>query len=591
MSVIRNKPNRQTWDRVLAGDVSAYQLVVESHQSAVSAVAYAIIGDFPISQDIAQETFWVAWTERNSLRDVRKLGSWLCGIARNLARQWRKKHKSRDTTTTTGGSLPYEPVAHEPDPAQKTIADEEQKVVWGALEKIPENYREVLTLYYRHGQSIAEVAGSLDITEDSARQRLSRGRTMLRGRVAQLIEGVLVRTKPDASFAAKVIAGLTGAGLAVNAGKATASTVTLAKAAGSTAAGMAAAKGALTTGAAMGLLGGMLGAIGGLGGGYLGTWLPAQLAPTETERQLILQQGRVILGIAILFTIGILGLSLSFAFFGLNPVFFVVGLIAMNLAFAIPIIVLSVRLNKLIKQLRDQINAEDDPNQSRIAGYARKYGVNTVRRGRSYTSDLELFGYPLIDIQFSDADFGGAPLDKSKRKHARGWIAIGDVATGILFACGGIAKGFVAIGGMAVGAVSFGGLSLGIVSMGGLAVGLMWAIGGGAIGYDAMGGGAIGYHSAVGGGAIAWHIASGGFAAASEYAVGGAAFANEANTPIAQQMVEEGSFQYLMQWMIDNQPLFIGGVIAVSILPFFLMRWVYIAEDSGKNTRPPGKHL
>ena len=240
------KPNRQIWDRVLAGDVSAYQTVVESHQSSVSAVAYAIVGDFPVSQDIAQETFWVAWTKRNSLRDVGRLGSWLCGISRNLARQWRKKHKRR--ARTAGGDLPYEPAAATLDPTAQTIADEEQQVVWSALEEIPENYREVLTLYYRQGQSIAEVADALDITEESARQRLSRGRSMLRGRVSQLIEGVLVRSKPDKSFAARVIAGLTGAGVAATGGTAAASTMTVAKTA-SGAAGMAAAKGVFATGA------------------------------------------------------------------------------------------------------------------------------------------------------------------------------------------------------------------------------------------------------------------------------------------------------------------------------------------------------
>ena len=311
-----NQPNRQIWDRVLEGDVSAYQAVVESHQSAVSAVAYAIVGDFPVSQDIAQETFWLAWTKRNSLRDVGRLGSWLCGISRNLAKQWRKKH--RRTARTTGGDLPFEPASTAPDPAEQTIADEEQKLVWSALEEISETYREVLTLYYRQGQSITEVASVLEITEETARQRLSRGRTMLRGRVSQLIEGVLVRSKPDKSFAVKVIAGLAAASVVAKSGTAAASSLTAAKAA-SGVVGVAAAKGVFATGATVGLLGGMLGAVGGLGGGFLGIWIPAQLAPTETERQLILRQSRITLGLAIVYTVAILALSVSLRFFRLDP--------------------------------------------------------------------------------------------------------------------------------------------------------------------------------------------------------------------------------------------------------------------------------
>ena len=58
MSLFTQDPaENDTWQRVLAGDMLAYQTIVETNQSAVSAVAYSIIGDFPISQDIAQETF------------------------------------------------------------------------------------------------------------------------------------------------------------------------------------------------------------------------------------------------------------------------------------------------------------------------------------------------------------------------------------------------------------------------------------------------------------------------------------------------------------------------------------------------------
>lgn len=91
----------------------------------------------------------------------------------------------------------------------------------------------------------------------------------------------------------------------------------------------------------------------------------------------------------------------------------------------------------------------------------------------------------------------GPDPDKGEwRGHARGIVAIGDMATGVL-----------AFGGLARGVVAFGGLAVGLFSFGGMAVGLMLAMGGAAIGGVAVGGGAVG-ETAIGGGAAGAHVIS-----------------------------------------------------------------------------------
>lgn len=118
------------------------------------------------------------------------------------------------------------------------------------------------------------------------------------------------------------------------------------------------------------------------------------------------------------------------------------------------------------------------------------------RRATSGIGDL-----PWYDIALGpDAERG------EWRGHAKGVIAIGDIATGFL-AIGGLARGVVAFGGLATGLLTFGGLSVGlIVAIGGLAIGGL-AFGGGAVGGVALGGGAAGYY-ACGGGAVGVHATS-----------------------------------------------------------------------------------
>jgi hypothetical protein len=104
-------------------------------------------------------------------------------------------------------------------------------------------------------------------------------------------------------------------------------------------------------------------------------------------------------------------------------------------------------------------------------------------------ASLSIGALPLYEIAL-----GSDPGRRQMRGHARGIIAIGDVAYGVV-AIGGYARGIVAIGGLAAGIVSIGGLSVGLLSaFGGLAIG-GFALGGAALGGVAVGGSAAGYYA------------------------------------------------------------------------------------------------
>ncbi|HEY7699827.1 MAG TPA: hypothetical protein VIE88_15500 [Vicinamibacteria bacterium] len=132
----------------------------------------------------------------------------------------------------------------------------------------------------------------------------------------------------------------------------------------------------------------------------------------------------------------------------------------------------------------------------------------------SYRSSFELLGLPFVHVATGRVEDG-----VWKRGIARGWIAIGDVAFGVLFSVGGIAFGGVAIGGIALGGIPLAGLALGGYAIGGLA-----------LGYFALGGLAIGFQGAVGGAAIA-----------KEFAIGGLAIADHANDAASKEFFSKGA--------------------------------------------------
>ena len=249
-------PDSELWRSVCQGSVPAFEVVVRRYQSLVCAVAYSACGNFALSEDVAQEAFWSAWRQRASVAEPERLGAWLCGIARNLG------HNARRRLSGAVRTVPLESAASVPDycpgPAEVAVSREEEALVWQALETIPETYREPLILFYREQQSVSEVGAALELSADAVKQRLSRGRGMLQKRVAQLVEAALRRSRPGGSFTVAVVAGLATLGAS---GKS-------ALAAG----GAAPAAGALLT-AGAGLAEGLAGSVSGSLGGLIGTWL------------------------------------------------------------------------------------------------------------------------------------------------------------------------------------------------------------------------------------------------------------------------------------------------------------------------------
>ncbi len=135
-----------------------------------------------------------------------------------------------------------------------------------------------------------------------------------------------------------------------------------------------------------------------------------------------------------------------------------------------------------------------------------------------YRSSIAPFGIPLIHVMTGSLEAG-----QYRRGVAKGWIAVGDMAFGILFAAGGVASG----------ALAFGGLPLGLLAVGGFAIGAL-VVGGGSLGIVAIGGLAMAAYMAAGGLAIGWYAAFGGLAIAREVAAGGAAVARHANDAVAR---------------------------------------------------------
>jgi len=528
----------------LSGDRDAFGQIVARYQSLVCSLAYSATGSLSQSEDLAQETFVTAWRQLRDLREPEKLRSWLCRIARNLAydavrRQGREPSHQAETLEEISESHSPEPL-----PGEQTISNEEKKILWRSLEKIPEIYREPLVLFYRENQSIETVAQNLELSEDAVKQRLSRGRKLLHEEVLAFIEGALARTNPGQAFTLGVLAALP---------------ITLAASARAATVAAAAKGGAAATGTSFAsvVLGILSGPALGFLFGFLGWREGLKNTRTPRERTLTKRFGIFILaGGALMFAACAL-VSDYFAprLWKHHPVVVLALIWAVALAWVIFVFGFSWRHNRTMMRLREE-EQELHPELFRA-----KPPLETFE----YRSRATLFGLPLVHWR----SFGKMRKPGEKIQPAIGWIACGERAYGILYASGGVAVGGISTGALSIGILSFGGLSFGLLAFGGFAFGAV-ALGGGAIGLVASGGMALG-----------WHAALGGMVAAHELACGGAALGNHVNDAVARE------FFLRHRWLDFTQagPRNLFWVLCFGPMSVQMMIWIWWRRKMEKRAK------
>ena len=198
----------QLLELCLNGDRDAYGQLVNRYQSLICSMAYSACGNLTRSEDLAQETFVTAWKMLKTLKDRSKFKSWLCGIARNLNNNSIRQQDRNPVAAAAPLDSIAETVSSIPSPVDHVISAEEESLVWQSLEQIPETYRESLVLFYREDQSIKRVAEALELSPDTVKQRLSRGRKLLQKEVAKVVASTLAESGPTRGFTTAVLCAL-----------------------------------------------------------------------------------------------------------------------------------------------------------------------------------------------------------------------------------------------------------------------------------------------------------------------------------------------------------------------------------------------
>lgn len=183
--------------RTVAGDQRAFELLVIKYQRRIERLIARMVRDVDLVEDIAQETFIRAYRALPSFRGEAQFYTWLYRIAVNTAKKALMELKrdplvfenmmaSSDDEDETYRPRTEQTSTETPEMvmAAKEIAD----VVNAAMQSLPEELRQALTLREIDGWTYEEIAATMNCPIGTVRSRIFRAREAVSAKVKPLLE-------------------------------------------------------------------------------------------------------------------------------------------------------------------------------------------------------------------------------------------------------------------------------------------------------------------------------------------------------------------------------------------------------------------
>jgi len=152
--------------RAARGDEIAFAQIVDAHHADMRRVSFVVCGDLDLTDDAVQQAWQVAWRKLSSVRDARRLRSWLVAVAANETRQMVRRRRRRPEVELEPGWHEVFTAHPEPDVALIDLAR--------VLRRLSAEDRALLAMRYVAGMNATEISVAAGGTPSGIRTRLAR---------------------------------------------------------------------------------------------------------------------------------------------------------------------------------------------------------------------------------------------------------------------------------------------------------------------------------------------------------------------------------------------------------------------------------
>lgn len=171
----------------------AFGEIVRRFQDMAFACAYAVLGDFHLAEDAAQEAFLSAWRNLEQLRTPEAFPGWFKRIVLTQCNRLTRGKQLPTVALEMVGDLP----TPADDPLTLFEAKDRRHHMLAAIQELPEHERMVTMLFYVGDYAQNDIAAFLEVPLTTVKKRLFSARRKLRERMLEMVRETLHEKRPS----------------------------------------------------------------------------------------------------------------------------------------------------------------------------------------------------------------------------------------------------------------------------------------------------------------------------------------------------------------------------------------------------------
>lgn len=168
----------------ISGNTKAIQTIYADYLPLMRGVCIKIVRNQDIVDDLVHDSFILALTSLDKLRNPDRLGEWLTTIVRNVSLKYLEKQKRENTISLSDIADDDLSISYPTDSPESYLSEKE---LLALINRLPTGYRQVLKLSVIKGFSHQEIANLLHIKPHSVSSQLTRAKRLLRNMILLLL--------------------------------------------------------------------------------------------------------------------------------------------------------------------------------------------------------------------------------------------------------------------------------------------------------------------------------------------------------------------------------------------------------------------
>ena len=181
--------------KILDGDQRKFEQIIKIHERLVTHIVFRMVSDNVDREEICQEVFIKVYQNLSGFNFNAKLSTWIAKIAHNHCINYLRKHKLdllEDMSHPDDNSeIQFTESLHTKSISPDTESEQKDRIeiIKKEIEKLPEKYKIILTLYHIDELSYKDIGDVVDMPEGTIKSYLFRARKMLRDGLLEIYRG------------------------------------------------------------------------------------------------------------------------------------------------------------------------------------------------------------------------------------------------------------------------------------------------------------------------------------------------------------------------------------------------------------------